>query len=378
MNQFRHVSPGDPPVRSAALHNATVDLIVAHQRKMPPQTTSMHGIEALYVHVRNDTESRLSRFDAVGLGGPVCDPSANADGFRNRILMRGVVPESIHAGKFAIVQEDIETGFIGRACMIGATQARIKTDENTVDYCDIESGETKHLKAGGNIDVLWIEDEAGEKDFRWAVIRIGGGGGGTPTIYGTIIESVAPNEDLTADLPALGRVRIDGKQYVPEKDEQGNELPIEYDLCGCWELSFLSNEHLLPGMRVQLSGPFTHSETVTENEEETTRETVYYLAIGTTGEYFGELDGELTPDNTTTISLREKEGDQEEEPGDATITVFGGLIPKGQLMSKDAGVYTRRGFTFPEHAAILQVVAGGCPEYIDEEKEPEEPEETEP
>jgi hypothetical protein len=67
---------------------------------------------------------------------------------------------------------------IVRACVYGATIAKIKTDSNSenenskLKYCDIAEGETGYLVSGGHTEVLWSDSST---ENRWAIIRIGSG-----------------------------------------------------------------------------------------------------------------------------------------------------------------------------------------------------------
>jgi hypothetical protein len=130
----------------------------------------------LFIHVVNETGKTLQRFDVLGLDSPL--ETQNVDIFCNRIVFKGVVPQKKHNGKFAVIQQDAAPNMVVRACIYGATIAKIKissdsNNENSeLKYCDIKEGETGYLTSGGQTEVLWSDTST---QNRWAIIRIGSG-----------------------------------------------------------------------------------------------------------------------------------------------------------------------------------------------------------
>ena len=192
-NPFQHVRPGEPFRLVASTYNLLLDTALAgHFRRVPLEMPG-HGLESLHVHVENRTGQALPKFSVVALDGPAIEPDEEyEDEFCSRIILRGVVPGTKDAGKFAITQQDAEPDQIVRACLIGVTIARIRTDKEKVESCDCRSGDTESLAATGSAQVLWIADVPEENEdeeeatpdkeeektepLRWAIIRIGTGG----------------------------------------------------------------------------------------------------------------------------------------------------------------------------------------------------------
>jgi len=131
--------------------------------------------DAVCVSVRNDTGADRDRFDVLAINSPVFPPTEGGNEFTNRIVFGGVVPTGyLHRGRFAILQEPLASGRIGRACIAGITPARINVPPLTsaITTADMVANHTEYLqaRAQGAAQVLWREDGTGVK---LAVVRIG-------------------------------------------------------------------------------------------------------------------------------------------------------------------------------------------------------------
>jgi hypothetical protein len=175
-NEFQHVRRGEPLVIPAGTYNAMLDAAQAHRNRKLTLSPHGNGFDSLFIYVVNETGQSLQRFDVVGLDEPL--ETKNADIFCNRIVFKGVKPQKKHKGKFAVLQQDAEPNMVVRACIYGATIAKIKVspdseNENSeLNYCDIEEGQTGYLVSGGHTEVLWSDSST---ENRWAIIRIGTG-----------------------------------------------------------------------------------------------------------------------------------------------------------------------------------------------------------
>jgi len=171
-NEFQHVRSGEPIVIPAATYNAMLDAAQAHRNRRINLTPRGPSFDSLYVYVENATGKSLDRFSIVGLDGP--SETQNLDVFCNRIVFKGVIPKAKHKGKFAVLQQDASQNMIVRACVYGATIARVKVAGDTEPkYCDIKENETDSLASGGGgAEVLWSDTST---QNRWAIIRIGSG-----------------------------------------------------------------------------------------------------------------------------------------------------------------------------------------------------------
>jgi hypothetical protein len=180
-NEFQHVRSGEPLQIPAATYNAMVDAAQAHRNRRINLAPHGAGFDSLFVYVVNTTGQSLQRFDVVGLDGPSETPSntQTTDSFCNRIVFKGVKPQKKHKGKFAVLQQDASQNMVVRACVYGATIAKVKADSdssngnNTPKYCDIKENETGYLATGGSgAEILWSNNSS---QNNWAIIRIGSG-----------------------------------------------------------------------------------------------------------------------------------------------------------------------------------------------------------
>ncbi|MDR0390454.1 MAG: hypothetical protein LBH59_00990 [Planctomycetaceae bacterium] len=177
-NEFQHVRSGEPIVIPAATYNTMLDAAQAHRNRQINLTPHGNSFDSLFVHVVNETNKTLGRFDVVGLEEPF--EKNNIDVFCNRIVFRGVVPQKKHSSKFAVIQQDAAPNMIVRACISGVTIVRIQIQNNfhnenyQMNYCDVKEGETGNLITGGQTEILW-HNNSGINDICWGIIRIGSG-----------------------------------------------------------------------------------------------------------------------------------------------------------------------------------------------------------
>ena len=176
-NEFQHVRTGEPLQIPAATYNAMVDAAQAHRNRRINLAPHGAGFDSLFVYVVNTTGQSLQRFDVVGLDGPL--ETQNLDIFCNRIVFKGVKPQKKHKGKFAVIQQDAAQNMVVRACVYGATVAKVKVESdsnsgnNEPKYCDVKENDTSYLASGGSgAEILWSDNSSQQ---RWAIIRIGSG-----------------------------------------------------------------------------------------------------------------------------------------------------------------------------------------------------------
>ena len=181
---FQKVNAGDPLRIRACTYNAFIDAARAHReqglntgrqsRRLQPDT----GIVA----VLNDSGADRARFDVLGISGVIIKPVDNADEFQQRVLLRGVVPTEAHAARFVVLLEPTPAGAIGQACVDGVVQVRVQMESEDDHSADAqEEDATKLYSSGAGLtQLLWVEDveDREDPDVAWAVVRLGGGGGG--------------------------------------------------------------------------------------------------------------------------------------------------------------------------------------------------------
>src|SRR5262249_38293843 len=113
----------------------------------------------------------------LGISGPAITPTDDVDNFQEVAAFAGVTPGSTHANRFCVLLEPIESGFVGRAVLSGATVARVNVGTGQVgaglQYAQTISGDATKLQlaSSGPAQVLWVDDAAG--GVRWALLRLG-------------------------------------------------------------------------------------------------------------------------------------------------------------------------------------------------------------
>ena len=139
------------------------------------------------VSVRNDTGGDLDRFSVVGVSEPIIGSTDHLQRFKNRVTLVGVTPaDPDHLGRFAVLQEPLADGKIGRAVISGVTPVRLNlVDADFHKSADIEDGETAQLKSAqcGAATILWASGDEGSSSSSgssssggeggWAVVRLG-------------------------------------------------------------------------------------------------------------------------------------------------------------------------------------------------------------
>jgi len=174
---LQKVQSGQKLVIPAAAYNSFIDAAVDYRRRTAQigQKAEPSQRQASIVLVRNDSGSDQNRLAVLGVDGPIIDPAANEDEFKNRVALSCVTPaENTHEGKFVILAEPIATGKIGRAYAAGVCPVQIDVPDEDHEYlfAEIADGTTDNLKAAhyGSASILWREGGTG---VQWAVVRLG-------------------------------------------------------------------------------------------------------------------------------------------------------------------------------------------------------------
>lgn len=167
---FKKARPGQPLEIPAEAYNAFVETALAHKRGQLSQTSEgQRPASAPTIKVRNETGQPVPRFGVIGLGEPIILPSANLPEFQNGVAFRGTLPQP---GKpFAIAQETLAAGTIGRCLVNGPTPARLNVTEESF----VTAGPAGDVGAittapNGPARILWREPGTG---LKWAIINIG-------------------------------------------------------------------------------------------------------------------------------------------------------------------------------------------------------------
>jgi hypothetical protein len=89
--------------------------------------------------VRNDSGSDRDRFEVLGLGDPLYDTTDNEDEFKNNASFEGETPTADYVNKWAILQEPLPNGKIGRAMAIGASRVMLDINATGDSYAKLKA-----------------------------------------------------------------------------------------------------------------------------------------------------------------------------------------------------------------------------------------------
>ena len=216
VNRLRKVKSGDPLKISAATFNTFIDVARDYQARQHQQG---QGSRAAVRHsglvlVRNDSGADWQRFDVLGVSGPVFDPAADEDAFKNQPALVGVTPtEASHAGRFVVLLEPVAAGEVGLACGSGVCLVHIYVEDASLKFADVNDGSAASLKTSrtGSATILW---KAGSTGTVWAVVKIAGavvGTHDTPKVLGGSGET-ADTQEWDIDNQPAG---YDGVEFKP-------------------------------------------------------------------------------------------------------------------------------------------------------------------
>ncbi len=181
---LKKVRPGDPLVIPAATFNTFIDAARDFQERQrsTQRDAQRDRLDSGIVLVRNESGADRERFDVLGIEGPIVERVDNEDAFKQRVALRGVIPSSPHAGKFAILLEPGKDQDIVRACVAGVCVVRVFMNDEAHTFAEVEVGQAARLESAdsGTARLLWVEPPGDRQDpqIAWTVARIGGGGGG--------------------------------------------------------------------------------------------------------------------------------------------------------------------------------------------------------
>lgn len=305
MDQFRKVHTGEPMRIPAKAYNAFVDAALGRSRDAftrPGRPLRENAPDV--VLIKNESGASRSRFDVLGISGPIISRDDNDSEFKSRIALRGTTPTTAtHAGKFAILAEPLIDDAIGRAHIAGVTIARVRMVNEAHTAADVDDGETAQLASGesGAVSLLWVEpvDDRDDPEIAWCIIRFGGGGGGgadVRRVFPALLSHVQQYDDVLTALPAYtwaeaelaggaAQVMSGGRTGAPPGYTAENLQHVGSDL-GAGILNADAPQLVFPEDGSLLPGPVTPGSPDTiEIEFEWTAEdgggtTSYWLGVG--------------------------------------------------------------------------------------------------
>ncbi|MCX7428918.1 MAG: hypothetical protein NTW96_25235 [Planctomycetia bacterium] len=176
---FRRVKPGDPVKIPAPAYNAWCDAAEAFRAGNQGFTTPTAGDRPDYtrVKVRNDSGADRSRFDVLGVSGPLFTPTENLAEFLRAPKLIGALPDAdTHAGRFVILLEPLPAGKIGWALAAGVVPVTVNMVTADDKFADVTDAQAGYLTSGaeGAARILWADTGTGQKR---AVVLLGATGG---------------------------------------------------------------------------------------------------------------------------------------------------------------------------------------------------------
>jgi len=127
---------------------------------------------------------------------PLIFPEENLDEFKNRITFSGVVPKtSSHENKFVIISQALDIDEIGNGIVIGASlvQIEVKSESHKTVTVSDEGVDNLVTVDSGPVQILWKESGLG---IKWAIVRIGGGGGASVSSRPAVVRQVFEGTDI--------------------------------------------------------------------------------------------------------------------------------------------------------------------------------------
>jgi len=172
---MKKVQTGDPMVVPASTYNAFIDAATDLHQRQPnaTQDAKAAGDREGVVLIKNDSGADRLRFEVLGIDGPVYSPTDNPEGFKNDIVLKGIVPtEASHRGRFVILAEPLADGNVGHAFVSGVCVAKVNITNEGHRFADVEDNQPGRLKAfsSGAATILWVESSTGVK---WAIVQMG-------------------------------------------------------------------------------------------------------------------------------------------------------------------------------------------------------------
>lgn len=179
---FQRRSPGrgDPPL--AEEWNGFIEAYQAYVRN--GRRFDFNSAESTQsqtlAKIQNLTGDDLPRFAVVELGEPLIDLTLNFSEFASKPSFEGVLPSSATGNRLGIVLDPIGSDQIARAVVAGIVPCLVEVSDTSHGFAQALDGSSAKLESAddGPVAILWKQEGTGTK---WAMVRIGGGGGSSGT-----------------------------------------------------------------------------------------------------------------------------------------------------------------------------------------------------
>lgn len=167
----------------AATYNAFIDTardLRQRQQRRDQEPQAEHRDTGI-VLIKNGSGADRKRFEILGVSDALIKPTDNVEQFKNKVALVGVTPlQADHAGRFVILIEPVPTNALGLAVAAGTSPVQIDVAAEADAFADVKDNDAAKLQSSGSgaAAILWKESGTG---LKWAVVRIGAGGGGSET-----------------------------------------------------------------------------------------------------------------------------------------------------------------------------------------------------
>lgn len=186
---FKKVRRGEPVKISAAAWNRVVDQVVTKPRfTSEPEAYPRPNFT---VRVRNSSATGIAKWGVLEIANVLEAPTGatgvtGASTFESWPGLVGVAPTSTAGSSFVVAVEPIKAGEIGMAAVDGVVQVKLNVQDASHKFCTTEAGSSAGLKtdSAGESRILWKENGTGPS--KWALVRMGAGGGGGGVKVGKI------------------------------------------------------------------------------------------------------------------------------------------------------------------------------------------------
>ena len=202
---FQKSPPGQRYViPTSVAYDAMIDAALAHraQRTGRGQSAVRQALRSDTILVRNDSGGDVARFGILGINGPIIDRVDNDRAFFERVAVQGVTPTADHAGRFAVLQEPVANGAMGRALVDGVCLVKVEMVDEDHVYAEAAEGITAGLRStvSGSTTLLWVEplEQRASPDVAWCIARIGNvGAGGGALAFCALLTAVGSSPPYT-------------------------------------------------------------------------------------------------------------------------------------------------------------------------------------
>ena len=218
---LRKISAGvDEYPLSASYRNAVVEMLKWFNNQGGARGIGRKQVfeQTGIIDCKNISGGTLARFSALAIVSVFPDPSDNEVTFANGPILRGDTPTaSTDPGNFCVLLAPAKDDVIVPACISGVCVAKVNVNDESDTTCGVST--TTVLQSGeSGAQILWKESGTGVK---WAVIRVGGEGGGFDRIQGTLTAATT-GSDFTIDNVTV----IQGKNPLDDPDDTAETVAV--------------------------------------------------------------------------------------------------------------------------------------------------------